>query len=87
MNSGRTEQGGHGRHVAWDRVEVTDGSEWFLPESGKTLGYWLLLAFFGLGVLLWGLLFGFDIDQLARRQEMRVSDRTALPLLNSDTAS
>jgi uncharacterized membrane protein len=45
----------HGEVVG---VEVTDGSEWFLPESGATLGYWLLLAFFGLGVLLWGLLFG-----------------------------
>lgn len=39
-------------------VEVTDGSEWFLPKSGETLGCWLYLAFFGLGVLLWGLLFG-----------------------------
>jgi hypothetical protein len=39
-------------------VEVMGGVQWFLPESGKTLGYWLELAFFGLGVLLWGLLFG-----------------------------
>jgi hypothetical protein len=39
-------------------VEVTGAEEWFLPESGEALGGWLLLAFFGLGVLLWGLLFG-----------------------------
>ncbi|WP_153034773.1 hypothetical protein [Amycolatopsis sp. YIM 10] len=39
-------------------VEVMGGAEWFLPESGETLSYWLYLAFFGLGVLLWGLLFG-----------------------------
>ncbi|MBB4938973.1 hypothetical protein FHR32_003278 [Streptosporangium album] len=39
-------------------VEVMGGTQWFLPESGETLGYWLSLAFFGLGVLLWGLLFG-----------------------------
>jgi hypothetical protein len=39
-------------------LEVMGGTQRFLPESGKTLGYWLYLAFFGLGVLLWGLLFG-----------------------------
>jgi hypothetical protein len=39
-------------------VEVMGGAEWFLPESGESLGYWLHLAFLGLGILLWGLLFG-----------------------------
>lgn len=39
-------------------VEVMGGEQWFLPKSGTTLGGWLYLAFFGLGVLLWGLLFG-----------------------------
>ncbi|GAA3257285.1 hypothetical protein [Nonomuraea helvata] len=39
-------------------VEVMGGAQWFLPKSGTTLGGWLYLAFFGLGVLLWGLLFG-----------------------------
>jgi hypothetical protein len=39
-------------------VEVMGGAQWFLPESGETLGHRLYLAFFGLGVLLWGLLFG-----------------------------
>ncbi|MFC4587575.1 hypothetical protein [Sphaerisporangium corydalis] len=39
-------------------VEVMGGAQWFLPESGTTLGHWLYLAFFGLGMLLWGLLFG-----------------------------
>ena len=39
-------------------VEVMGGAEWFLPESGESLGHWLYLAHFGLGVLLWGLLFG-----------------------------
>ncbi len=39
-------------------VVVMGGTQWFLPESDETLGYWLYLAFFGLGVLLWGLLFG-----------------------------
>ncbi len=39
-------------------VEVMGETQWFLPESGRTLGYSLSLAFFGLGVLLWGLLFG-----------------------------
>jgi len=39
-------------------VEVAGGSQWFLPESGSALGHWLYLAFFSLGVLLWGLLFG-----------------------------
>jgi hypothetical protein len=27
-------------------------------RAGQTLGYWLYLAHFGLGVLLWGLIFG-----------------------------
>ena len=39
-------------------VEVEGVAEWFLPESGTSLGRWLHLAFLGLGVLLWGLLFG-----------------------------
>ncbi|MFL1382401.1 hypothetical protein [Nocardiopsis protaetiae] len=39
-------------------VEVADDAEWFLPKSGATLMAWLYLAFLGLGVLLWGLLFG-----------------------------
>lgn len=39
-------------------VEVMGDAQWFLPKVGHTLGYWLYLAFFGLGVLLWGLLFG-----------------------------
>ncbi|MFF4624667.1 hypothetical protein [Nonomuraea jabiensis] len=39
-------------------VEVTGDAQWFLPESGAALNGWLYLAFFGLGVLLWGLLFG-----------------------------
>jgi hypothetical protein len=39
-------------------IEVMGGAEWFLPESGTSLGRWLHLAFLGLGVLLWGLLFG-----------------------------
>ncbi|MEO3874039.1 hypothetical protein ABGB18_34970 [Nonomuraea sp. B12E4] len=39
-------------------VEVMGGEQWFLPEVGATLGYWLCLAWFGLGILLWGLLFG-----------------------------
>ena len=34
------------------------GAQWFLPEVGSTLEYWLYLAFLGLGVLLWGLLLG-----------------------------
>ncbi|MFD1547308.1 hypothetical protein [Nonomuraea guangzhouensis] len=45
----------HGEVVG---VEVMGGEQWFLPESGTTLSRWLYLAFFGLGVLLWGLLFG-----------------------------
>jgi len=39
-------------------VEVTDAAQWFLPKSGGTLGTWLFVAFLGLGVALWGLLFG-----------------------------
>ncbi|MEW9527992.1 hypothetical protein [Microbispora sp. NPDC049125] len=45
----------HGEVVG---VEVMGGDQWFLPASGASLGLWLYLAFFGLGVLLWGLLFG-----------------------------
>lgn len=39
-------------------VEVMGESQWFLPQAGKALKYWLYLAFFGLGVVLWGLLCG-----------------------------
>ncbi|WP_214403162.1 hypothetical protein [Pseudonocardia lacus] len=39
-------------------VEVMGGVQWFLPESGTALRYWLYLAHLGLGILLWGLLFG-----------------------------
>jgi hypothetical protein len=39
-------------------VEVMGDAQWFLPKSGAALEAWLYLAFFGLGVLLWGLLFG-----------------------------
>ena len=39
-------------------LEVMGATQWFLPESGQTLTYWLYLAHLGLGVLLWGLIFG-----------------------------
>jgi hypothetical protein len=39
-------------------LEVMGGTHWFLPKSGERLGHWLYLAHLGLGVLLWGLLFG-----------------------------
>lgn len=39
-------------------AEVMGGEERFLPHSGETLGNWLYMAHFGLGVVLWGLLFG-----------------------------
>ncbi|MBY8856189.1 hypothetical protein K7711_06855 [Nocardia sp. CA2R105] len=39
-------------------VQVAGGAEWFLPKSGEALGYRFGLAFLGLGMLLWGLLFG-----------------------------
>ncbi|MER5645344.1 hypothetical protein [Streptosporangium sp. NPDC002524] len=39
-------------------AEVAGRAQWFLPEVGGTLGNWLRLAFLGLGILLWGLLFG-----------------------------
>jgi len=39
-------------------VEVMGAQQWFLPESGEALGHWLHLAWLGLGVLLWALLFG-----------------------------
>lgn len=39
-------------------VEVIGEVQWFLPKSGAILNGWLYLAVFGLGVLLWGLLFG-----------------------------
>ena len=39
-------------------VQVPDATTWFLPQAGSTLRWWLLLASLGVGVLLWGLLFG-----------------------------
>lgn len=39
-------------------VEVMGATERFLPGSSRTLVYWIYLGFLGLGVLLWGLLFG-----------------------------
>jgi hypothetical protein len=45
----------HGEVVG---VEVMGEAHWFLPKSGAVLNGWLYLAFFGLGVLLWGVLFG-----------------------------
>ncbi len=46
----------------WDgevvAIEVTGGVQWFLPKSGGMFGAWLFVAFCGLGVALWGLLFG-----------------------------
>ncbi|WP_328498742.1 hypothetical protein OHS59_42840 [Streptomyces sp. NBC_00414] len=39
-------------------VEVMGAAQWFLPKSGSTLNAWLYVAFLGLGILLWGLLFG-----------------------------
>ncbi|XVQ06973.1 hypothetical protein ACQP1W_30590 [Spirillospora sp. CA-255316] len=46
------------RHEEVVGVEVMGGTHWFLPKSGETLVQWLYLAYLGLGVLLWGLLFG-----------------------------
>ncbi|WP_436770595.1 hypothetical protein [Yinghuangia sp. YIM S09857] len=45
----------HGDVVA---VEVMGAKESFLPEAAGTLALWLYAAYFGLGVFLWGLLFG-----------------------------
>lgn len=39
-------------------VETGGTTQWFLPKVGHALGWWLHLAWFGLGVMLWGLLFG-----------------------------
>jgi hypothetical protein len=39
-------------------VEVTGGSDQFLPEAGEKLLSWLLVAFLGLGFVLWGQLVG-----------------------------
>jgi hypothetical protein len=39
-------------------IEVMGAAQWFLPDSGEALGYWLCLAWFGLGVVLWALLAG-----------------------------
>ncbi|GGM75436.1 hypothetical protein GCM10011609_09210 [Lentzea pudingi] len=39
-------------------VKVMGAAAWFLPESGSSLRWWSYLAHLGVGVLLWGLLFG-----------------------------
>lgn len=39
-------------------IEMPADAEWFLPESSKQLIWWLILAALGLGILLWGLFFG-----------------------------
>jgi hypothetical protein len=44
--------------VVW--LEVDGVAERFLPEPGTSLGYWLYLAVFGFGVLMSGLLAGWD---------------------------
>lgn len=40
------------------RIEVAGETAWFPPEAAEQLIYCFLLAYFGLGVLLWGLFFG-----------------------------
>lgn len=39
-------------------VEVADQAQWFLPAPAGQLGYWTYVAHLGLGIALWGLLFG-----------------------------
>ncbi|GAA4262845.1 hypothetical protein [Dactylosporangium darangshiense] len=39
-------------------LETGGTTEWFVPRAGQMLWLWLILAWFGLGVTLWGLLFG-----------------------------
>ncbi|HSA52669.1 MAG TPA: hypothetical protein VLH10_21500 [Yinghuangia sp.] len=39
-------------------VEVMGREEWFLPESAESLAFWFRLAYFGIGVLLWAVVFG-----------------------------
>ncbi|MGW4797701.1 hypothetical protein ACWEPC_35300 [Nonomuraea sp. NPDC004297] len=39
-------------------LRATGDAQWFEPAPSRSLRYWLLLAFLGLGVTLWGLLFG-----------------------------
>ncbi|MEU9832010.1 hypothetical protein AB0D67_10780 [Streptosporangium sp. NPDC048047] len=39
-------------------VDASGETARFAPEASGTLGNWLILAFLGLGILLWGLLFG-----------------------------
>lgn len=39
-------------------IEVMGATERFLPNSSRTLVCWIYLGFFGIGVLLWGLFFG-----------------------------
>ena len=45
-------------HGAVVGVEVMGATQWFLPPSGESLGGWLYVTWFGLGVLLWGLVIG-----------------------------
>ncbi len=51
----------HGRFVG---IAIGDRTQWFAPDSGGTLLLWVLLGYFGLGLLLWGI-FGWW-DGLAR---------------------
>lgn len=44
----------HGELVG---IAVEDKEEWFLPEPGRQLQLWLSLAFLGIGILLWAILF------------------------------
>lgn len=39
-------------------IEVTGATASFLPEATGKLAFWFHLGYFGLGVLLWGMLFG-----------------------------
>jgi hypothetical protein len=45
-------------HGAVVGVEILGATQWFLPPSGESLGRWLYVTWFGLGVLLWGLVVG-----------------------------
>jgi hypothetical protein len=46
-------------HGAVIGIEVMGATQWFLPPSGESLGGWLSVTWFGLGVLLWGLVIGY----------------------------
>ncbi|MEV5652651.1 hypothetical protein AB0L57_30755 [Nocardia sp. NPDC052254] len=41
-------------HGAMVGIAVGDRTQWFAPDSGGTLLLWVLLGYFGLGLLLWG---------------------------------